>query len=330
MHDIFEPAADLLMRLLGIDEASSLGKAFHFLFNDGLEIFVMLYFVIFLISVVRKHINPLKLRDYIGGKNRLTAYVAAAALGCPSPFCSCSGIPMFLGFVGAGVPLGVCAAFLLAAATVNEIGMVLLISVAGIKITVLYVGIGMVIAVIGGYLVDRFNLKKGLRSGAVLFEETHHCNGHEHNHEHCDCGHEIREQMSTWHYAHHFAVQSIKETWVYILCGVILGAVVQGFVPDDVLLKVTRAENWWSVPVASVAGALLYAPHGAVIPIFGVLLQKGVPLGTAMTILMSTAAISLPALAMLKKVLSFKMLLWLIVYMLVAFNIAGFTLNYFS
>lgn len=327
MEDIFGAFAGWFIHFLGITHGSSLSKAAHFFIEDGLKIFLMLYFIIFIISMLRKQVAPEKLREYVSGSNRAMAYFFAVCLGVFIPFCSCSAVPLFLGFVGAGIPLGICMAFLLSTALVSEIGAVLLLGLVGPEITALYVGVGMVIAYVGGYLADELDFKKSLRPGAVLFDENHYCNGHEHNHEHCACGHDVREQMSTLSYAHHFSVQTIKETWAYILVGVLLGAIIQGYVPDDFLVRLTRAANPWSVPLASVVGAFLYAPHGAVIPIFDSLLQKGVPLGTAMVVLMSTVVISFPEFAMIKKILSFKIIGLMLVYLLISFNIVGYLLN---
>ena len=327
MHHIFEEFIHTIIHLLGMDSGTPLGKAVYFFIEEGIEIFVMLYFVIFLISLIRKHISPLKLREYVGGKNRSAAYLLAAVIGAFIPFCSCSAVPLFIGFVGAGIPLGVCMAFILASAVISEIGVFLIMGLAGWQVALIYAGVGIGIAYLGGLLADRMGLKKDLKPGAVMFEEAHHCNGHEHNHEHCACGHETREDMGTIYYAHHFAVQTIKDTWYYILIGVVLGACVQGFVPDDVMFELTNADNPLAVPFASVAGVLMYAPHGAVIPIFDALLQKGVPLGAAIVVLMSTVAISFPEFALLKKVMSFRLIAMMLVYLLLAFNFVGYLLN---
>jgi uncharacterized membrane protein YraQ (UPF0718 family) len=270
----------------------------------------------------RRKLTPEVVKKYLSGKNRFWGYILATLLGIITPFCTCSGVPLFLGFIGAGVPFGICVAFILASSLVNEIAAFLLIGIAGFDVALIYVISGSLIAIIGAFFADRMRKEKIKTSKKIKYHEHHHNN----TSKDCCCEHHHHKE-SILKYAHHMAIDTMRETWGYILAGLILASVMQGYIPENIIYETTNADNPWAVPFASLIGTLLYAPHGAVIPIFDALLQKGVPLGTSIVVLMSTTAISIPELAMIKKAASTKLLAIFVIYLLVAFNLLGYFLN---
>lgn len=326
MFEVFSKLATLMVNWLGLEAGSDLAAAVHFFIDDTLKIFALLYLIVFTISLFRKQLSPEKVRAYIQGKPRWLAYGLAVILGVVTPFCTCSSVPLFIGFVEAGIPFGVTMAFLISSPLVSEIAAVLLVGTAGLDIAGVYVMTGSLIAILGGYLADKFKLETYIsaRSQQKLanLEEAHHHGGG------CCCG----QQKDTWRalvvYANDYALNTVKETWIYILIGVGLGAAMHGYVPQEFIANYAGADNPWAVPFAAIIGAPLYGSHGAVVPVIDALLQRGVPLGTSMVVLMSVTAISLPEIMMLKKVLKWQMLAIFVSFLLVAFMVVGYLLNF--
>lgn len=320
MFQIFTWLADWATAKIGLCAQTPLGSAVHFFIEDVTKIFVLIYVLIFVISLFRAQLSPEKVRDYLAGKNRWYGYFLAVFLGIVTPFCSCSSIPLFIGFITAGIPFGITMAFLISSPLVSEIATFMLISMqgAGLGVALVYVASGTVIAVIGGWLADRLHLEK-----LCIYQPPTHAAPA------CACGHQTFTQRAQdlVHYAHSFAWDTIKSLWGYIILGLLVGAAIHGFVPVEILSKYLGADNPWAVPLASVIGAPLYANHAGVIPVIQALLLKGVPLGTALVILMSITAISLPEMMMLKKVLSAKMIGLFLLYLIMSFIAVGYLLN---
>ncbi len=325
---MFDWAAALAMTVLnffGLDPESRFGAAVYFFIDDTLKIFALLYVIIFIISLFRKQLSPEKVRSYIQNKSKWLSYGLAVFLGVVTPFCTCSSVPLFIGFVEVGIPFGVTMAFLISSPLISEIAAVLLAGTAGLEIAGVYVAAGALISMLGGYLCDRFNLGAYItdRSKAKLHELEEHQHGHG-----CGCSHEEGGFRSLIKYAHGFASETVKETWVYIFIGIALGAAMHGYVPEEFIADYARADNPWAVPFAAIVGAPFYGSHGAVVPIVDALLQRGVPLGTSMVVLMSVTAISLPEIMMLKKVLKWQILALFVLFLLIAFIIVGYLLNF--
>jgi uncharacterized membrane protein YraQ (UPF0718 family) len=318
MLSIFTKFADLCISWLGLSLDSTLGSAVHFFIEDSTKIFVLIYILIFVISLFRSQLSPDKVRDYLSEKSKWYGYIIAVFLGMITPFCSCSSIPLFMGFLAAGVPFGVAAAFLVASPLISEIATIMLVGMpgAGLYVASIYVLTGAIIAIIAGWLADKFHLERFL-SIKIDIKKTDTCK--------CKSIHEKATKLVK--YANDFALQTINSIWAYIILGLVIGSFMHGYIPQEFFIHYLGAENVWAVPLAAVVGIPLYASHAGVVPIIQVLLMKGVPIGTALVMLMSLTAISLPEMIMLKKVFSYKLLGMFIAFLLTAFVITGYILN---
>lgn len=322
MLDVFTKLADWSIAKMGLNLDTHFGNAVHFFIEDTTKIFVLIYVLIFIISLFRTQLSPEKVKLYLSGKSRLYGYILAVFLGIVTPFCSCSSIPIFMGFIVAGVPFGVAMAFLVSSPLVSEIAALMLLTLdgAGAMVAVIYVISGSIIAIIAGYLCDLFNLEKYVRLSADSNNNRSCC---------CSCSQKsmkvkIKELLI---YANDFSYSTLKNISLYILIGLVVGAGMHGYVPQALFIKYLGADNVWAVPFAAVAGAPLYASHAGIVPIVQVLLMKGVPIGTALIFLMSTTAISLPEIMMLSKILKWKILFIFIIFLITAFIFTGYLLN---
>lgn len=321
MLNIFTKLADWAIAQMGLSMDTHFGASVHFFIEDTTKIFVLIYVLIFFISLFRAQLSPEKVRDYLSGKSRWYGYALAVFLGIVTPFCSCSSIPLFIGFIVAGVPFGVAMAFLVSSPLVSEIAALMLLALdgAGPFVAFIYVLTGSIIAIIAGYLCDLFNLEKYVKfkpSGMI--------------HPACACkSYTVKTKIKNLLiYANGFAYSTVKSIAIYIIIGLLIGAGMHGYVPQEVFVKYLGAENPWAVPFASIAGAPLYASHAGIVPIVQVLLMKGVPIGTALVFLMSTTAISLPEIMMLSKILQKQMLVIFVLFLIVAFIATGYLLNF--
>lgn len=318
MLEVFTWLADWSTAQMGLDVNTHFGQAVHFFIEDITKIFVLLYVLVFVISLFRAQLSAERVRDYLSGKKRWYGYLMAVVLGTVTPFCSCSSIPLFMGFLAAGIPFGITMAFLVSSPLISEIAAIMLVGMkgAGPLVALVYVLSGMVIGVLGGWLADRFHLENWLSFKPVPAPPA------------CSCRQSIKQKAKelVW-YAHHFTWDLIKSIWLYVVLGLVAGAAIHGYVPVEWLAKYLGVQNPWAVPLASVIGAPLYANHVGVAPVIQALLLKGVPVGTALVILMSITAISLPEIMMLKKVLSWKIIGVFLAYLIVAFMAVGFLIN---
>lgn len=321
MLDIFTKLADWSIVQMGLSVDTHFGVAVHFFIEDTTKIFVLIYALIFFISLFRAQLSPEKVRDYLSGKSRWYGYVLAVFLGIVTPFCSCSSIPLFIGFIVAGVPFGVAMAFLVSSPLVSEIAALMLLALdgAGPFVAFVYVLTGSIIAIIAGYLCDLFNLEKYVKfkpNGVVQPA--------------CACKSDtIKTKIKNLLvYANDFAFSTVKSIAIYIIIGLLIGAGMHGYVPQELFVKYLGADNPWAVPFASIAGAPIYASHAGIVPIVQVLLMKSVPIGTALVFLMSTTAISLPEIMMLSKILKKQMLVIFVLFLIIAFIATGYLLNF--
>ena len=319
MFEFLKTFADWIVISVGLDLSTRLGTSVSFFIEDTIKIFLLIYVMLFVVSLFRAQLAPEKIKSYLQGKSSWFGYILAVFLGVVTPFCSCSSIPMFIAFVAAGIPFGMTMAFLISSPLISEVAAVLLLITpeAGWIAALVYILAGGIISVFGGYLCDKFHLEK--------LRETHkhdeHCHCHEHHHGMKD------EVKSLIHYAHDYANDTVKEIAPYVLIGLAVGALIHGFIPQEFFVKFLGAENPFAVIIAAFAGIPIYANHDSVLPIVQVLLMKGVPVGTTIVTLMSITAISLPEMIMLHKVLSKKML-WLFVgYLFISFIIVGYLMN---
>lgn len=323
--DIFTRLADsVAYRLLGLDPASHWGGSVHFFIEDTAKIFVLLAVMIYAIGLIRSNLPVEKIRAFLVGRNRFAGYFLAALLGAVTPFCSCSSIPIFLGFTAAGIPVGISMAFLITSPMVNEAAVAMLGGMVGWDLTIIYVLFGMGAGFLGGIFFDAVGAQRWL---LPLAPPAQKC---------CCCQEEKRAEppAMTWRDRHIFAKNEVldilRSIWPWVIGGIALGAFLHGFVPAEWISRYLGGGQWWTVPLAVAVGIPTYANATGVIPVVGALIQKGLPVGTAFAFMLATAAASLPEFIMLKKVMKIKMLVVFAVYLLIFFTLCGWFLNFIN
>lgn len=289
--------ADWVVSLLPVDRESHLGEALTFFIYDAPKVILLLTAVVFVMGMVNTWFTPERTRAMLVGRSEGLANVMAASLGVVTPFCSCSAVPLFIGFVQAGVPLGVTFSFLIAAPMVNEIALTLLFGLFGWKIALLYMALGLAVAIVGGWVLGQMKLEKYLEDWvqnipkkAMVYES---------------------ETLSFEKRIQHGSVQ-VKEVlgkvWLYVLIGIGVGAFIHGYIPEDFMASFMGKSAWWSVPLAVIVGIPMYSSAAGIIPVVQALLAKGAALGTALAFMMSVVALSLPEMIILRKVLSVRLI----------------------
>ncbi|MCL5666179.1 MAG: permease [Patescibacteria group bacterium] len=274
-----------------------LADAVNFFVYDTLKIFILLTVIIFVVSIIRSFLPPEKTRKLLSGKSKYTGNVIASVLGIFTPFCSCSAIPLFLGFVQAGVPLGTTFSFLVASPMINEVALVLLLGLFGWKIALIYIVSGLVIAILSGIVIGKLNPESLVE--AFVFQNSLNTNT-------------VLPQMSwieRFAYAKDYTLDILKKIWPYIIIGVGVGAWIHGYVPTDFLARFAGSSKWYGVPLAVLIGIPLYSNAAGVIPLVSALTEKGVAMGTTLAFMMSVTALSLPEFMILKKVMKTKLIL---------------------
>ena len=298
---------------MGLDPASRLGGSVQFFVYDVIKIFILLSVLIFAISWVQSHFPPERTRAMLGGRSGLGATTLAALLGTLTPFCSCSSIPLFIGFTAAGLPLAVTFAFLISSPLVDLASLILLASIFNWPIALAYVGVGLVVAIIGGTVIGRLKMEDQVAE----FVRTVPVSGEA----------ATMTQGQRLAYAKDQVVEIVHRVWPYVLIGVGIGAAIHNWVPADVISALLGQDKWWSVPVAVLVGMPMYADIFGTLPIAEALVGKGVGLGTVLAFIMAVTALSLPSLIMLKRVVKLPLLVTFTG--VVAFGILtiGFTFN---
>ncbi|MGE4560443.1 MAG: permease [Desulfobulbus sp.] len=288
-----KPCADFVTAtLLGLDQASHLGSAVAFFVYDTPKVMLLLTLIVFLVGIVRSFFTQERTRKYLAGKRETAGNVMAAMLGIVTPFCSCSAIPLFLGFVQAGVPLGVTFSFLIAAPMVNEIALVLLYGLLGWRVAAIYLGTGLLIAMVAGWVIGRLHLEdwmedwvREMRAGEAV----------------------VLERQLTWNDRLHMGWDAVRDivgkVWIYVVAGIAIGALIHGYVPENFMAALMGKQAWWSVPAAVAIGVPMYSNAAGIVPVVEALLGKGAALGTVLAFMMSVIALSLPEMIILRKVL---------------------------
>lgn len=322
MLSIFTKLADwVAYSLLGLVPDSKLGGAVHFFIEDTTKIFFLLVLMIYVIALIRASLDIERVRDYLSKNNKFFGYLMGSTFGAITPFCSCSSIPIFLGFTSAGIPVGITMSFLLTSPLINEVAVLLLLSLVGWEITVIYVLVGMAIGVAGGVFLDLIRAEKLLQPFALKAYQTADVSAGEPN---------IRTKLSFTE-RHDFAkvelFDILDRVWKWVFVGVGLGAALHGFVPDAWFQENLGNGQWWSVPMAVLAGIPLYSNATGVIPIMESLIIKGLPLGTTLAFCMSTVAASFPEFILLKQVMTWKLLAIIFMLLLISFTLVGWVIN---
>jgi len=307
----------LVEDVLGLDMAGRVGASLHFFIYDVLKIFILLSVLIFSISWVQSYFPPERTRRILGGLQGFKANVMGALLGTLTPFCSCSSIPLFIGFTSSGLPLAVTFSFLISSPLVDLASVILLASIFNWSIAITYVLIGIVLAVLGGSLIGRARMEQHVaefvRHTPVLDVEQAQPSRHERL---AFCTGQVREIL--------------QRVWLYILIGVGIGAAIHNWIPAELIGALLGEEHWWSVPLAALVGVPMYADIFGTLPIAEALVGKGVGLGTVLAFMMAVTALSLPSLIMLKKVVAAPLLALFFAIVVVGIVIIGYLLNAFA
>ena len=318
---MFDQLATLIAyQWLGLDPVSQIGSAVHFFVMDITKIFFMLIVIIYVMGLFRAMMSPERVRDYVRGKPKWLARTLAILLGAITPFCSCSSVPLFIGFVEAGIPLGVTFSFLIASPMINEVAVVILIGVLGWKLAALYVGAGLVVAYVGGVIMERFKPEQWVED-YVWKIQMGNAN--------------LAQADTSLAGRHRFAWHEVKEIvgriWRWVFIGIALGALFHGFVPEAwVVEHLGGANNWLAVPGAVLLGVPLYANATGVIPLAEAMLFKGVAVGTTLALMMSVAALSLPEMIILRKVIRWPALAIYAAVLAISFTLVGWGFNLVS
>ncbi len=315
---MFEQLANLLVyELGGLSPESHLGAALHFFVMDTAKIFVMLIIIIYIMGLFRTLLSPEKVREYIRGRSKALARTLAIILGAITPFCSCSSVPLFIGFVEAGIPLGVTFSFLIASPMINEVAVVLLMGILGWKLTLLYVIAGLTVAYVGGVVMERFHPEKWVEDYVWKIQ----------------MGETVQVAVDTsLRGRHEFAKAEVQEIvgriWLWVLIGVGAGALFHGYFPESWAESLAGKDNILAVPMAVILGVPLYSNAVGVIPLAEAMLTKGVAIGTTLALMMSIAAISLPELLILRKVIKIRGLLVFVSILTIAIILVGWLFNF--
>lgn len=315
---MFDALGDLVVyRLLGIDPASHLGAALHFFVMDTAKIFFMLVIIIYVMGLFRALLSPERVRAYVRGKPEWAARSTAVGLGAVTPFCSCSSVPLFIGFVEAGIPLGVTFSFLIASPMINEVAVVILLGILGWELTLMYVAAGLTVAYVGGIVMERFKPERWvepyvwqIHMGVLKMPEPDNSLAGRHRY----AWNEVRE--------------IIRRLWRWVLIGIGVGALFHGYVPEEwVVEHLGGTDNWLAVPGAVLLGIPLYSNATGVIPVAEAMLGKGVAIGTTLAFMMSIAALSLPEMIILRKVIRWPGLAVYAGVLAIAFMLVGYGFN---
>lgn len=317
---IFAIFADwLIYSVFSLEKDAAFANAVHFFIEDTSKIFVLLIIMVYCIAIVRASLSVERVRNYLSGKNRFLGYFLATLFGAITPFCSCSSIPLFMGFTQARIPIGITMAFLITSPMINEVALLLLGSMLGIKFMLAYTLVGILAGVLGGMFFDVIKgdnylldfIKKQTKS-----EESFSDN---------------KSNSMSFSARHTFAFFELKEilgrVWKWILIGVGLGALLHGYVPDEFIYKYFSGEALWNVPAIVLIGIPLYSNVHGVIPIAESLINKGLPVGTTVAFMMSMSAASFPEFMMLKQVMKMRLLFLFFSLLLVLFTLCGWVLN---
>ncbi len=293
-------ASEWITALFPVDRHSHTGEAIAFFFYDVPKVMMLLLLIVFAMGVVRSFFSPEKTRALLSGKKEGVGNVLSAGLGVLTPFCSCSAVPLFIGFVSAGVPLGVTFSFLIAAPMVNEVALVLLFGLVGWQVALTYLAFGLGIAIAAGFTIGKLRPEGWLQDWVRDIHSGTTSPG------------VVEGELLSMIDRYRLGIEAVREifakVWVWIILGIALGALIHGYVPEDLMSNIMGTDTWWSVPAAVVLGIPMYTNAAGVIPIVEALLGKGAALGTVLAFMMSVIALSLPEMIILKQVLTLRLI----------------------
>lgn len=307
----------LVQNVFGLNTQDRLGGSIHFFIYDVIKIFILLSVLIFMISYIQSFFPPERTRKILGGFNGITANILGALLGTITPFCSCSSIPLFIGFTSAGLPIGVTFSFLISSPLVDLASVILLASIFNWQIAIAYVIVGLILAVLGGTIIGKAKLEDYVEpfvySNKIVEMDQETLT--------------TRDRMS---FAKDQVLEIVRKVWLYVLIGVGIGAVIHNWIPEEIISAVLGQDKWYSVLIATLVGVPMYADIFGTLPIAEALVTKGAGLGTVLAFMMAVTALSLPSLIMLKKVVKTKLLVIFMGIVTTGILIIGYTFNAFG
>ncbi|PXW93118.1 hypothetical protein DES38_101201 [Streptohalobacillus salinus] len=317
MQWLYDGVVWLVEAVFGLSMNERIGNSVHFFIYDTIKIFILLSVVIFFISYVQSYFPPERTKRLLGGVTGFKGYVSGALLGTLTPFCSCSSIPIFIGFTSSGLPVGVTFSFLISSPMVDLASFIMLTSFFGIRFAVIYLVVGLILAIVGGYIIDRFNLGKDVQTFVTPENQRAIEEG----------GMSAKERID-------FSFAQVKEiflrVWIYVLIGVGIGALIHNWIPQTWIQTVLGDDNPFAVLLATLVGMPIYADIFGTLPIAEALMLKGVSVGTILSFMMSVVALSLPSLIMLSKVVKGRLMVTFVAIMVIGIVIIGYLFNQLS
>jgi hypothetical protein len=297
-------------------QGTHLGSSVEFFVFEAPKVLMLLVLVVFGVGIIRSFFTPERTRKVLAGKRESVGNVLAALLGIPTPFCSCSAVPLFIGFVSAGIPLGVTFSFLISAPMVNEVALVMLYGLFGWRVAAIYMSTGLLIAMIAGWTIGRLHMEKHLEEWVYQAQAGES---------------EGPRQEADWHVRIQFGLDAVRDivgrVWIYVIVGIAVGAGIHGYVPEDFLASFMGKGVWWSVPLAVLIGLPMYSNAAGMIPVVQALLEKGAALGSALAFMMAVIAISPPEMIILRKVLKPRLIAAFIGIVSLGILIVGYLFN---
>ena len=318
LYQSLMPASEVAVAALPVVRNSHLGGALQFFFYDTPKVLLLLTGIVFVMGMINSYFTPERTRALLAGRSEGFANVLAAMLGIVTPFCSCSAVPLFIGFVQAGVPLGVTFSFLISAPMVNEVALTLLFGLFGWRIALLYLSLGLAVAIVSGWIIGRMKMEAYLEDWVRNMPKVQAST--EGN------GITLAERIDG---GFNSVREIVGKVWPYILAGIAIGAGIHGYVPEDFMASFMGREAWWSVPLAVMIGVPIYTNAAGVIPIVQALLAKGAALGTVLAFMMSVIALSLPEMIILRKVLKIRLIVTFVSVVASGILLVGYVFNIF-
>ena len=307
-------ADSVTYKLFGLAHGTHLAEALNFFVYDTVKILLMLSIIIFFVSIIRSFFPPEKTKKILSHKKLFIGNIMAALLGIVTPFCSCSAVPVFIGFVEAGVPLGVTFSFLISSPMVNEVALVMLWGLFGWKVAIIYITAGLIVAIFGGIMIGKLKLEDYVEDYVFQIKSV-----------------DMEMEKPTWRdrveQAYLYTLQILKKVWLYVIIGIAIGGLIHGYAPQDFLVKWAGKGNFFAVPLAVIIGVPLYSNAAGTIPIVHALMEKGMSIGTVLAFMMSVTALSLPEMIILRNVLKPRLIAIFVGILAVSITLVGYLFN---
>ena len=317
IYHFLQPITDWFIdSALGLEKDTHLTESLRFFIFEVPKVLMLLALIIFFVGIIRSYFSAERTRKILEGKSTFTGNVLAAMLGIVTPFCSCSAIPLFLGFVESGVPLGVTFSFLIAAPMINEVAVILLFGMFGWKVALIYILTGLSIAIVSGWVIGKLKLEHWVQDW-VYKTQLGNANSNE----------EKQTLANRINFGYDAVKEIVGKVWIYVIVGIAVGAGAHGYVPQDFMVSLMGKTSWYSVPLSVLIGVPLYSNAAGIIPIVSVLIEKGASLGTSLAFMMAVIGLSLPEMIILKKVLKLPLILTFIGIVTTGIMIVGYLFN---